>query len=271
MSDYLENCLIWGDATKVLSTLPPGIVHLTFTSPPYYNARDYAFYETYSDYLDFLESVFKQVHRVTQEGRFLVVNTSPVITPRRSRNDSSHRHGIPFDLHTRLVSNGWDFIDDIVWVKPEPSSTRRNGGFFQHRKPLMYKPNPVTEYLMVYRKQCPRLLDWNIRQYRGEVLRQSLVEGEFETTNLWRIPPARNRHHPAVFPKTLCEKVIRYYSYVGDVVMDPFAGSGTLGLVATDLKRKFLLVERDGEYVDLIRSRLDQKDVQYNFTDQTKD
>lgn len=59
---------------------------------------------------------------------------------------------------------GWEFIDDIVWEKPEYSVKNRIGGFQQHRKPLAYKPNSVTEYLMVYRKQTDKLIDWNIHQ-----------------------------------------------------------------------------------------------------------
>jgi len=52
---------------------------------------------------------------------------------------------IPFDLHTRRVENGWEFIDDIIWLKPETSVKNRNAGFLQHRKPLGYKPNPMTD------------------------------------------------------------------------------------------------------------------------------
>ena len=61
---------------------------------------------------------------------------------------------------------GWEFIDDIVWKKPETSVKNRNARFMQHRKPLAYKPNVVTEYVMVYRKETDRLIDWNIRTIR---------------------------------------------------------------------------------------------------------
>ena len=94
-----------------------------------------------------------QIHRATKTGRFFVLNTSPVIVPRISRQHSSRRYPIPFDIHPLLIKMGWEFIDDIVWEKPEASVKNRNGGFFQHRKPLAYKPNTCTEYLMVYRKK----------------------------------------------------------------------------------------------------------------------
>jgi len=100
-----------------------------------------------------LENVFKEVHRVTKEGRFFVLNTSPIIIPRISRAHASKRYPIPYDIHPLLVKMGWEFIDDIIWVKPEASVKNRNAGFLQHRKPLGYKPNAVSEMLMVYRKK----------------------------------------------------------------------------------------------------------------------
>src|SRR5690606_9462952 len=131
------------------------------TSPPYYNARDYSFYNSYEEYLEFLRDVFKEVHRLTKNGRFLIVNSSPVIVPRVSRAHSSKRYPIPFDLNKILTDDGWEFIDDIVWQKPEYSVKNRIGGFMQNRKPLSYKPNCVTEYVMVYRKKTTDLIDWN--------------------------------------------------------------------------------------------------------------
>ena len=60
---------------------------------------------------------------------------------------SSKRYAIPYDMHPRLTDIGWEFIDDIVWTKPDYAAKNRNGGFFQHRKPLGYKANSVTEAL----------------------------------------------------------------------------------------------------------------------------
>ena len=163
--NYLKNVVVNADVREALLNVPNESIHLTFTSPPYYNARDYSIYPSYDAYLNFLAEVFKETHRITKEGRFLIVNTSPIIIPRVSRAHSSKRYPIPFDLHHYLVKMGWDFIDDIIWLKPEYSVKNRVGGFHQHRKPLGYKPNSTTEYLMVYRKETTRLLDWNMRSY----------------------------------------------------------------------------------------------------------
>jgi len=257
--DYLKNVVVNGDVRQVLDIIPDESIHLTFTSPPYYNARDYSIYESYQSYLDFLTEVFKGVHRVTKEGRFLVLNTSPIIIPRMSRAHASIRYPIPFDIHCRLTELGWDFIDDIVWLKPESSVKNRNAGFLQHRKPLGYKPNAVTEYLMVYRKKTTKLLDWNIHQYPLDIVEKSKIKGEYETSNVWKIDPTFDSVHSAVFPIELCNRVISYYSYVGDLIFDPFGGSGTVGKSSTNQGRYYFMTEIDKRYFLRMQETLGKK------------
>jgi DNA modification methylase len=253
--DYLKNIVVNTDTIEAMKLIKDDSIHLTFTSPPYYNARDYSIYPSYSSYLEFLANVFKEVHRITKEGRFLIVNTSPIIIPRVSRAHSSKRYPIPFDIHPYLIEMGWEFIDDIVWMKPEASVKNRIGGFQQHKKPLAYKPNTITEYLMVYRKSSEKLLDWNIRQYDWQSVQESKVPEGFETTNVWKIDPCFNKVHSAVFPVELCKRVIQYYSYKGDLVFDPFGGSGTMGKTANILGRYFLLTEKDETYFNYMKSK----------------
>jgi len=253
--DYLKNVIVNGDTVETMKLLQDESIHLTFTSPPYYNARDYSIYPSYKNYLEFLEEVFKEVYRITKEGRFLILNTSPIIIARISRSHSSKRYPIPFDIHPYLVEMGWEFIDDIVWLKPEASVKNRIGGFMQHRKPLGYKPNSVTEYLMVYRKSTEKLLDWNIKQYDWDTILKSKVADGYETTNVWKIDPCFDKIHSAVFPVELCKRVIQYYSYKGDLVFDPFGGSGTVGKTAKNLGRHFLLTEKDETYFKYMRSK----------------
>lgn len=253
--EFLKDTVVNADVLKALKFVPDESVHLTFTSPPYYNARDYSIYPSYQAYLEFLEEVFKETHRITKEGRFLIVNTSPIIIPRVSRSHSSKRYGIPFDLHPYLVKNGWEFIDDIVWLKPEASVKNRIGGFMQHRKPLGYKPNCVTEYLMVYRKSTEKLLDWNIRNYDHKTVLESKVGDGYENTNVWKIDPCFDKVHSAIFPVELCKRVIQYYSYKGDLVFDPFGGSGTVGKTAKALDRLFFLTEQEPKYFEYMQAK----------------
>jgi DNA modification methylase len=254
---YLRNIVVHGDAEEILHYVPDESIHLTFTSPPYYNARDYSIYQSYDEYLSFLERVFKEVYRVTKEGRFFVLNTSPIIIPRISRAYASKRYPIPYDIHPLLIKMGWEFIDDIVWVKPEASVKNRNAGFSRHRKPLAYKPNAVTEMLMVYRKKTDKLIDWNIKQYSKEIVEKSKVLEEYETTNVWYIDPTFDKVHSAVFPIELCNRIIKFYSFVGDLILDPFAGSGTLGRAAIKLNRNFFLIEKEAKYIERIKEEMD--------------
>jgi len=268
--EFLKNIVVHGDVLEIIKYVPDESVHLTFTSPPYYNARDYSIYQSYDEYLNFLEQVFKEVHRITKEGRFFVLNTSPIIIPRISRQHSSKRYPIPYDVHPLLIKMGWEFIDDIVWVKPEASVKNRNAGFLQHRKPLAYKPNAVTEMLMVYRKKTDKLIDWNIKQYSWDKVEKSKVLGEYETTNVWRIDPTFDKVHTAVFPLELCNRVIKFYSFVGDLIFDPFAGSGTLGRAALNLNRNFFLTEKEGKYINRIKEELDKVGDLFNQIGQPK-
>ena len=115
---------------------------------------------------------------------------------------------------------------------------------------MQYKTVPVTEYVLVYRKKTDLLIDWHIRNHPDrDAVQASKVGDDYERTNIWRIQPATNSKHPAAFPLELAEKVITYYSFQGDVVLDPFAGSGTVGAAAARLGRRFVLMDTSPEYV----------------------
>ncbi len=250
------NHIILGDCSKVLKTLEDESIHLTCTSPPYYNAREYSTWPTYDDYLTFLKDVFREVLRVTQPGRMCAVNLSPVIEARESRAHESKRLAIPFHFFSLMEEMGWKYIDDIVWLKPEGAAINRNGGFYQHRKPVAYKPNIVTETIFIFQKPAPFLIDKVVRSYEGEILEQSLVKEDYERSNVWKINPETASKHLAPYPKELSDKIIKYYSYVDDVVLDPFMGSGTTAISCIDLKRQYLGVEIHQEYIDMAENRI---------------
>jgi DNA modification methylase len=90
---------------------------------------------------------------------------------------------------------------------------------------------------MVYRKHTDRLIDWNIAQHNPQLVEESKITGTYDVTNVWKVPPTHDKRHPAVFPLEIAERVIRYYSFKGDVVLDPFAGIGTTGKAAMALER----------------------------------
>lgn len=253
----LSNTIRMGDAEDLLMDMPNECVDLVFTSPPYYNAKpEYAEYLSYEEYLLKMRKIIHQCARVLNEGRFFVINISPVLIRRASRNEASKRIAVPFDFHRIFIEEGFEFIDDIHWVKPEGAgwATGRGRRFAADRNPLQYKPVPVTEYILVYRKKTDKLIDWLIREHPDQqALQESRIEDGYEITNIWKITPAHNKHHPAVFPIELAEKVIKYYSIKNDVVLDPFAGTGTTGRAGVKLNRRFALFEQDENYVNLMK------------------
>jgi len=254
----LRNTIALGDCAEILQDLPAGSVDLVFTSPPYYNARpEYMDYSTYEEYLLKMRKVIRNAHRVLSEGRFFVMNVAPVLIRRANRSEASQRIAVPFDVHRLFVEEGYDFVDDIIWEKPEGAgwATGRGRRFAADRNPLQYKPVPVTEYILVYRKHTSKLIDWNIRAHpEPELVKASRISDGYERTNIWRIKPAYDTRHPAIFPVELAERVIAYYSFKADVVLDPFAGIGTVGKAAVKLGRRFVLIEHDAGYVDTIRA-----------------
>ncbi len=252
----VPNKVVLGDAIKVLEDFPADTAQLVITSPPYFNAKpEYSEYVDYQEYLDFLRRAIVRCHKILSEGRFFVINVSPVLIKRSSRNTASQRIPIPFDIHKIMETVGFDFVDDIIWVKPEGAGWNAGRGrrFAADRQPLQYKPVPVTEYVLVYRKKTDRLIDWNIRNhYDPQLVKDAKIEGDYDRSNVWKIHPSHSKHHPATFPEELVQRLIRYYSFKDDLVLDPFAGSGTVGKVAYKMERRFLLIEKEMEYFDSI-------------------
>ena len=244
--------LLIGDSESTLKSLPECSIQLIFTSPPYYNAKEYADYHSYNEYLEKMKGVLIACHRVLEEGRFIIINVAPVQFKRPGREFQNIKYPLHYDFHKILTEAGFEYIDEIQWIKPEPSVPMRNGNYLQMQKPLTYRPNCINEIIMVYRKKCDFLLAENISDY------PTWEKDEDETidiSNCWYINPTSDKVHPAVFPKELCKKVLKYYSFKGDVVLDPFAGVGTLGEVALDMKRIPVMCEIKEEYTDEIVKR----------------
>lgn len=247
----LNPSLLVGDNRITLNKIQEQQIQLIFTSPPYYNARLYSDYKSYCNYLDSMKDTLRQCYRILEDGRFILINVSPVITKRAGREFESIRYPIHFDFYKILCESGFYFVDEIIWIKPEYSVPNRIAGYLQTKKPLSYKPNCITESIMVYRKNAPFLLDKNIKDYDKKMKN----DNEIDSTNCWYIAPKADKNHPAVFPEELCQKVLKYYSFEGDIVCDPFAGSGTFGKVANTMGRIPLLCEQNLDYAEKLKQK----------------
>ena len=224
-------------------------VGLTITSPPYFNAREYSHYDSVEAYMDAMKNIFTKVYALSNESRMTIINISPVLVSRESRSQQSYRIPLPYYFVPMMERIGFEFLEDIIWKKPEGASINRNGGFFKHRKPLAYKPNIVTEYILVFKKPSNKLIDKFLKN-------KDLVEDGYERTNVWEFNPQTKSKHPAPFPIELPSKCINYYSYSDDTVFDPFMGSGTTGVACKNLNRNFIGIELDEEYFEIAKARI---------------
>lgn len=233
-------------------------VDLIITSPPYFNVKNYSHWETYEDFLKWLREVFILIFNSLKEGRFCCVNISNIIIPRENRSCESKRLPLAFHFVNIMEQIGFKFIEDIIWEKPSGSVFNRNGGFFRNRQPLTYKPNCVNEYIFVFQKPCDFLIDKIIKEYKyKDVYIESLVSDNYEKTNIWKINPETKSKHPAPFPLKLSDNLIRYYSYKNDIILDPFMGSGTVGVSCKLLNRSFIGIELNKKYFCMVKSRIE--------------
>lgn len=243
------------DCLKGLKKLCQNSIDLVITSPPYYNARSYSHWENYQDYAEWLEDVFSLVYEKLKEGRMCCVNLSVILESRKNRNSESKRIPLPFHFVNIMENIGFKFLEDIIWVKPEGAAKNRNGRFFLDRQPVQYKPNVINEYVLVFQKPSKYLIDKIVRSYNGDIKEKSLIKDGYERSNIWFICPETKSKHPAPFPEELCDKLIKYYSYVDDIVCDPFMGSGTTAKMAKINERNYIGFEISKEYCDMIEIR----------------
>ena len=98
-----------------------------------------------------------------------------------------------------------------------------------------------------------------------ELVQKSKIGDGYEKTNVWRIAATKDKNYPGIIPRELVEKVISYYSFVNDVVLDPFAGIGTTAMAAASLKRRFVAIESADDCVETMRSELDHLPDMFNY------
>ncbi|MBM4422950.1 MAG: site-specific DNA-methyltransferase [Chloroflexi bacterium] len=243
-------------------------VALTVTSPPYWNAIDYDIhasdksqyyrtrnyasgYSEYSEYLSWLEKVFGEVHRVTVPGGFCAIVIGTVLL------DGAH-HPVPFDVTSRLSQKGWVFHQDIIWHKCT-AGVKRAGVTIQKPYPGYYYPNIMTEYILVFRKPgAPIYKDRSAEEKDAAAYPINHLFTMDTANNIWHIAPVPPDviDHPCPFPEEIPYRLVQMYSYPGDVVLDPFAGSGQTTKVAKHLHRKFVGYETIAKYVTLAEKRL---------------
>jgi site-specific DNA-methyltransferase (adenine-specific) len=260
--DSTRHTLRLGDA-RDLSWIGDSSIHLIVTSPPYWTLKQYApnerqlgEIERYTDFLDELDKVWRECARVLAPGGRICCVVGDVCIPRRE----GRHHVMPLhaDIMVRARKIGLDSLTPILWFKIANGVTEAKGngaGFYG--KP--YQPGAIikndTEYILFLRKggeyrspsALQKALSMLTRQEMKSWLRSAWLDIKGESTR---------RGHPAPYPVSLAERLIKLFSFAGDTVLDPFVGTGTTNLAAVATGRNSIGNEIEPTYLKIAEQRL---------------
>ena len=235
---------IYSKSSENMEEIPDNSVGIVFTSPPYNVGKEYDDDMSLSEYLDLIEKVGKEVYRVLRPGGRYVINIANL-----GRKPYLPMHMFFYMSHIKI---GFLTMGEIIWQKAKGANGSCAWGSWMNAKSPRLRD--IHEYLLVFAKQ-----DFS-RPDKGEsdIGRDEFMES---TLSVWEIPPesARQVGHPAPFPVTLAERVIKLYSYTGDVVLDPFLGSGSTAIAAARNNRHYIGYEISEEYCALAKRRIKEE------------
>jgi DNA modification methylase len=253
------NILYLADSRN-MAELPDQSIHLVVTSPPYWHIKDYGcrgqigYGQSLHEYLIDLSRVWRECYRVLQPGRRLCVN----IGDQFARSVVYGRYKV-IPLHAEIIAQcettGFDYMGAIIWQKKTTMNTT-GGAVVMGSFP--YPPNGIVEldyeFILLFRKPGGR-----DRAVPADVKQASqLTRDEWKEyfSGHWNFGGARQVGHEAMFPEELPRRLIRMFTFVGETVLDPFAGSGTTLKAALDLQRQAVGYEVQRGFEPLIREKL---------------
>lgn len=233
---------VFEHSSESMRELPENSVALMVTSPPYNVGKDYDRDMSLDEYLQFIERVLTETHRVLVPGGRVAFNVANL----------GRKPYIPLNAHISLLASSIGFLmrGEIIWMKGKGASgSCAWGSWMSASNPTL---RDLHEYVLVFSKQ---------RFDRPNKGRSTIDRDEFmsATTSVWHIPPesAKRVGHPAPFPVALVERLIQLYTFEDDLVLDPFMGSGSTALAAITTGRRYVGYEIDPEYVEICNRRVD--------------
>ena len=241
-------------------------VHLVITSPPYWQLKDYGngkqigFNDTYEQYINNLNLVWSECHRVLHKGCRMCVN----IGDQFARSVYYGRYKV-IPIRTEIIkfceSAGFDYMGAIIWQKVTTCHTTGGAtvmGSFPYPRSGIIKLD--YEFILIFKKygESPKV--------SKKIKEQSkLTQEEWNQyfTGHWNFPGEKQDKHLAMFPEELPRRLIKMFSFVDDTVLDPFLGSGTTSLASKNLDRNSIGYEINEDYLPTIREKLGirQKDI----------
>jgi len=243
----MANTVIAGDSRNL--DLPDNCVHLVVTSPPYNASKEYDENLSLAEYLDMLSGVFAECYRVLAPGGRMVVNVANL----------GRKPYIPLSSHINVMMSNIGFLmrGEIIWDKSASAGSSCAWGSFQSASNPCLRD--VHEYLLVFSKGDYKLKRDKKQRAEGRI--DTIPRDDFikHTKSIWSFPTERASrvNHPAPFPVELPKRCIEMYSFVGDVVLDPFNGSGTTCVAAKSTGRTYVGVDLSDEYCAIATTRLD--------------
>ena len=253
-----KHIIVNGDCRK-MAELSDKSVHLIVTSPPYWQLKDYGsdnqigFNDSYEQYINHLNLVWKECHRVLHDGSRLCIN----IGDQFARSVYYGRYKV-IPIHSEIIrfceTIGFDFMGQIIWQKTTTMNTTGGGAVMGS---FPYPRNGIVEldfeYILLFKKQgeAPK----PTKEQKEKAI---MTNEEWNTyfNGHWYFNGARQDKHLAMFPEELPKRLIRMFSFPGETVLDPFMGSGTTAAVARALERNSVGYEINSEFIPLIRNRI---------------
>lgn len=259
---WKTNSIVVADSRN-LSGILANSVTLTVTSPPYHNAINYQEHQTtekwyrgtvgvsLESWLDEMKQVFGEVYRVTKPGGVCCIVIGNEIIEGKSKLP------LPALLLVELTKEefGWKFYEEIIWNKVT-GGKKRFRVTVQHPYPSYYYPNIMHEQIIILRK----MPFGNSKDKKSKLVLNDLMKKEV-ANSVWHIapvPPSYRRYHPAAFPEEIPYRLVQLYSNVGDLVLDPFVGSGQTTKIARFLKRKYIGIDKSAKYANIAQQRTRQ-------------
>lgn len=237
------NKIYLGDCLKIMSQIPKRAVSLIITSPPYNLSLGYDSYKdnlSHEKYLEWMKKVWKESYRVLRSGGRLIINIAPT--------GISNFIPIHIDFVNICRELGFTYRAEIIWYK---QTIRNRTAWGSWRSPKNPHVLPSWEYVLIFHKEKPQL-----EGYKSKI---DITGEEFKAWSdaHWYIPPETQRKgHPAPFPEKLIKRLIKFYSYKEDVVLDPFNGTGTTTFVASKYNRQYIGIDVSEEYNQVALARL---------------
>lgn len=255
-----------------MEEIPDESIHLMVTSPPYFNAPfDYkGLFKSYGHYLGMLRSFAKETFRVLQYGRIAVLNIDDMLV-------DGEKFPIVADSTKIFQEAGFRYRDRIIWKKPDGylRISRRSGVLLQNPYPMYFYPDNLLESIIIFQKG-----KFNYKSISTEVREASKIDLKEFSKNKWYMtlwdmknvmPGSPLEKDIAAFPYELPYRVIKLFSYKGETILDPFAGSGTTLRVARDLKRNSVGIEIDKSLVPVITEKLGFNNIQTDIINNIDD